>query len=194
MSELPALLGSGASFEVEGTVYRYRPLTLGDEADIEQEVRAQLGARLDVIASVEKIVDQFKPDDRKLILENAIREHFRLSRMGGIDLANEFQLPDVHALILKYHLRAEHPELNTEDCKRLLAVGGPAISRMITDQVRSVQPGEASRPSCAGGSASRWMRSVWARRPFRARARSSAISSRNTTGRSSSAGPSRAAR
>ena len=155
MSDLPALLGSGATFTIDGTVYRWSPLTLGDEADMEQEIRAMVADRLDVIGMVLRTLPkEAAGDDRKVLLDRAFHEHCRLARMGASELAAEFQLPDVDAVVFRYHLRAHHPDLSVEDVKRIICTPGcPAIAAMLSEQARSVLPGESSRPSCDSGSA-----------------------------------------
>lgn len=154
MSALPALLGSGASFTVEGRTYHYAPLTLGDEADMEQELRAMLGDRLSVVESVHRATAELPAEERKPLLEQAVREHLRLMRMNALELAQEFQLPEIDALILKFHLRKHHPAVTLEEAQTLLSGPGmQAIARMLDHQRRVILSGEGRGPTSAGASA-----------------------------------------
>lgn len=155
MSDLPAITGAGGTFEIDGKVYTWSPMTLGRLGAFEAELREVLGSRLDMITPALEICDRanLKGDDRKHALEAAMKEHLRLRQLGPFTLLESLNVPEANALTLKHHLLPNHPDIDTPTLMAMVAskVFG-AVAVMILEQARSALPGKGSSPSFAAGS------------------------------------------
>lgn len=115
MSDLPAILGTSTTVEIGGKRWTFSPLTIADEAELEVELRLRLGQKLCVVDQVRSILQGLSADERVAMLTWAVREEFRLRRMGPLDLAAEFRLPEVDRLVLRYQLRRHHQNVTDEE-------------------------------------------------------------------------------
>ena len=143
MSDLPTMLGAGVTVEIAGERWTFSPLTLGDEAEIEVELRSILGDKLDVVAQVRTVMDGFGPAERVEMVRWALQEEMRLRRLGPIELAAEFRLPNVDRLVLRYQLRKHHPNVTDEQIGRLTSdfSARKALS-LLVEQIREVLPND----------------------------------------------------
>ena len=162
MSDLPALLGLGGMFTVAGrgandpkVTYKWSPLTLGDEADLEMEIRSAIADRLNVVGKVRGMLSGFKGEALKALVVEALREHLRLDRLDGLGLLQEFQSADLEVILFRYHLRQHHPELTNDDVRKLMTsdVVNSVIGEINT-QMRSTRLGGSSGTSSSEPSGS----------------------------------------
>ncbi len=156
MTDLPAVLGVGGTFQVNGRELRWSPMTLGDEAEFEQLIRGQLGNRTNVLErlrpEIEKIAD---PGDRRAAYDSAIKEHLRIERMRGIELAQQFGGADVETLLFWFHLRRQQPTLTVAEVREMMTLDAcVAVLDMIQDQLRMAHPGKGRSPNSGGDSES----------------------------------------
>lgn len=112
MSDLPAILGTSTTVEIGGRRWTFSPLTIADEAELEVELRQRLDAKLRVVDQVRSILDGLRSDERIAMLQWAVAEEMRLRRLGPMELAQEFRLPEVDKIILRYQLRKNHPDVS----------------------------------------------------------------------------------
>lgn len=135
------MLGAGVTVEIAGQRWTFSPLTLGDEADLELELRALLGDKLDVVEQVRTVMDGFGPSERIEMVKWGLQEEMRLRRLGPIELAAEFRLPNVDRLVLRYQLRRHHPDVTDEQIGQLTSdfSARKALS-MLVQQIREVLP------------------------------------------------------
>ena len=123
MSDLPALCGIGGTFKIGDTTYTWSPLTIGDLALLETDVRKELGSRLDCIGAAKAACDAggLKDNDRKAVMETAAREYLRIVRLGAMQLLGELPASDANALMLLAHLRKSHPDLTLDQVRAMAA-------------------------------------------------------------------------
>lgn len=141
MSDLPNSVGSAVTIDIDGKPWTFTALTIGDEADLEGELRILLADQLDVVGQARSLLADFDGRDRETLLREALREQLRLQRLGFVQLAAEFPLADVEAMILRRQLRTHHPEVTIDAIKRMPSLTTmKKIAAMMAHQLRDAYP------------------------------------------------------
>lgn len=145
MSDLPGIGGVAGTFVgPNGKEYRYAPLTLRDEAELELEIRAALGDKLDVMAQVRSVLHMYQAPERAVLLEAAFKEELRLKRLGAIDLAAEFKVADVEAMVLRKQLKSHHPDITLDEVRGLSSDWAiRKLMSMLSEQFRAAMGNSA---------------------------------------------------
>lgn len=142
MSDLPGIGGAGGEFVANDRTWRYTPLTIGDEAELESELRLLLADKLDVLGQLRPILKLYTPDQQRTLLAEALKEQMRLQRLGAVELAAEFRVADVEARILRLQLRQHQPEVTLDDVRKMQSTWAvKQLMRMLLDQFESAVPG-----------------------------------------------------
>lgn len=155
--QLPMIAGIGGTFELDGKTWTWSPLTIGDMAAYEAEMRSLLGERLNIIGSVKRDLDAagVKGADRNAAMEQAVKEHVEIGRMSAFRLAEKYELPDATACLFRHCLLKHHPELTIDDVRAM--IGAQVVGRvlyMVLQQLAQALPGKDWRPTSGEDSAS----------------------------------------
>ena len=166
MSDLPATIGTPVTVEIAGKRWTFSPLTLDDEAAMEIELRLLLGEKLAVVDQVRSMCGGLDARDRVELLKWAVQEEFRLRRLGPIELAAEFRIPNVERIVLRHQLRRHHPDVTDAEVGRLTSdYAAKKLVALMVDQMRAIVPkdsgpalatllamaGQATTPAPAAG-------------------------------------------
>ena len=169
MSDLPATLGTPVTVEIAGKRWTFAPLTLDDEAAMEIELRLLLAEKLAIVDQVRTMCSGLDARERMEMLKWAIHEEFRLRRLGPIELASEFRVPNVERIVLRHQLRRHHPDVTDEEVGRLTSdYAAKKLVALMVEQMRALVPkdsgpalatllamaGQATTPAPAAGPSS----------------------------------------
>ena len=111
----PTIIESG------GRTWKLEPLTIHEEEILEKELRQILAVELDVVSQVNGMRGGLHREETIELLKWALAEQLRLSRLGCMELAQEFRRPKVQRAVLRHQLRKNHPEVTDADVDGLLA-------------------------------------------------------------------------
>lgn len=154
MTDLGPVLGLGGEIKVGELTYTWTPMTLQAQAEMEGEIRAALGVRLDILPRFKAAIEGMaNAGDRKVAIEAAIREQMRIDGMNAFELAQEFRFPAIEVVMIRYHLKPKHPEITDAEVLRMFTwEHQAAIFNEILGTLRKAMPGESRSPNFDGGS------------------------------------------
>ncbi len=141
MSDLPATLGTPVTVEIAGKRWTFAPLTLDDEAAMEVELRLLLSEKLTIVDQARSICSGLETRERIELLKWALQEELRLRRLGPIELANEFRVPNVERIVLRHQLRRHHPDVTDAEIGQLTSdYAAKKLVALMVEQMRDLVP------------------------------------------------------